>query len=102
MTSTAAALEERATNAAEAVGGPASTIQRNMMHADDAGCTEMAIADNPVLFLYASMIQTVWYWNAWPICHLRRSTSEPRGDRRTQFFSGGCTTDRIGGGTPPE
>ena len=48
MTSTAAALEERATNAAQAVGGPASTIQRNVMHADDAVCTEMTMADNPV------------------------------------------------------
>src|ERR1700716_3641475 len=45
---TAAALEERATKAAEAVGGPASTIQRNVMHADDAGSTEMTMADNPV------------------------------------------------------
>jgi|ERR1700730_9286557 len=52
MTSTAAALEERATNASEAVCGPASTSQRNMMHADDAGCTEMTMADNPVRHMH--------------------------------------------------
>ena len=36
------------------------------------------------------------------MCRLRKSTSEARGDRPTQFFCSGCTTDRIGGGTPPE
>jgi len=52
MTSTARALEKRATNAAEAVGSPASTIRRNMTDADDASCTEMTVADNPARHIH--------------------------------------------------
>jgi glyoxylase I family protein len=52
MTSTAAVLEERATNASEAVCGPASASQRNKMHADDAVCTDMTMADNPVRHMH--------------------------------------------------
>src|ERR1700674_1147086 len=48
LTSRAAVSEERATNAAEAMCGPASTLRRNTMRADDASCTEMTLADNPV------------------------------------------------------
>jgi glyoxylase I family protein len=52
MTSTAAALEDRATNAAEAVCGPASAIRRNTTRADDARCTEMTVADNPIRHIH--------------------------------------------------
>jgi glyoxylase I family protein len=52
MTSTAAALEDRATNAAEAVCGSASTIRRNMTRADDASCTKMTVADNPIRHIH--------------------------------------------------
>jgi glyoxylase I family protein len=48
LTPTAAASEDRATNPAEAMCGPASTMRRNTTRADEASCTEMTLADNPV------------------------------------------------------
>jgi glyoxylase I family protein len=52
MTSTAAALDDRAANPAEAMYGPASTMRRKMTRADGASGTEMTVADNPVRHIH--------------------------------------------------
>jgi catechol 2,3-dioxygenase-like lactoylglutathione lyase family enzyme len=52
MTSTAAVLEERETDAAEATFGPESTIRRNTTREDDASRADMTPADNPVRHIH--------------------------------------------------